>query len=240
MKFSAEYRVDTHDTDMNGCATATSVMRYMQETATLQHDKFGPTLDELRESGKAFILSRASLDILKPLYPQDTVTVENWLASSRGFGFNRNGTVMRGNELIAEMVTFWGIVDISEMKPLRADCVSFGFGTCPDEVSTVSPARVHIPAEIQLDPVMKRTVRYSDCDRNIHLNNTKYPSVFCDCLDMSGKYVSGFSINYCREARLGTEFTVLYGKDADSKHYFRTVLPDGNIGAEAVITLGSL
>ena len=239
MKFSAEYRVDTHDTDMNGCATATSVMRYMQETATLQHEKFGPTPDELRASGKAFILSRASLDILFPLFPQDSVAVDTWLTSARGFGFIRCFEIRRGGELAARMSSYWGVVNILEMKPLKADTDGYGFGTCSDEVTTVSPTRVHIPAGIRLDTVMKRTVRYSDCDKNIHLNNTKYPAVFCDCLDMTGKFVSGLSVNYCREARLGTEFSIMHGFD-DGKHFFRTLLHDGSVGAEAIMTLGTL
>ena len=42
MKMQAEFRVDTHDTDMNGIGAASSIMRYMQETANLQHEVYGP------------------------------------------------------------------------------------------------------------------------------------------------------------------------------------------------------
>lgn len=240
MKFSAEYRVDTHDTDLNGIASATSVMQYIQETANLQHEAFGPTMDELRASGKAFVLSRCALDILLPLRAQDRLRAESWLCEAKGYGYFRNCLLYRDGELAASMAAFWGVIDIASRKPLRAEEVSLGFGTDEQTLQTAAPVRFRIPKELTLAPVGEHTVVYSDCDENLHMNNTQYPGVFCNCLpDMKGRRVTGFSISYQNEARLGDTFTVLSAQEGDS-HLFRTILSDGSVGAEALMTLGSL
>ncbi len=93
MKFSAEFRIDSHDTDLNGIATATSVMKYIQESANLQHEAFGPKLSELRTFGTAFILSRCSLDIFEPLYAQQRVTGSTWLTEMKCYGYLRYSTL---------------------------------------------------------------------------------------------------------------------------------------------------
>lgn len=83
----------------------------------------------------------------------------------------------------------------------------------------------------------RHKVVYSDCDENLHLNNTRYAQVFCDpCSPIcAGKRATGFSINYRVEARLGTEFDV-FSSETESGHYFRTVFPDGTVGTEAILT----
>lgn len=240
MKMQAEFRVDTHDTDMNGVGTASSLMRYMQETANLQHEVYGPTLDEVRESGKAFILSRAAVDFYAPLYAQDRVTVKTWLTAAKGFGYFRNAVLLRDEETVAAMTSFWGVIDIASRRPLKVDEVELGFTIEDEDLETKAPARFRMPRDLTLEKLGERTVYYSDCDQNIHMNNTNYPRVFCDFLpDMTGKRVSECSINYMNEARLGTTFTV-HGAERNGGWYFRTELSDGRIGSEGRLVLTNI
>lgn len=237
MKMQAEFRVDTHDTDLNGIITASSVMRYMQETANLQHEVHGPTLDEVRASGKAFILSRAALDVYEPLYPQDRVTVTTWLTEAKGYGFFRNAILKKGDTKVAAMTSFWGVMDIASRRLLRADEVSLGFDVEDEVLETKAPSRFRAPKELSFERVGERTVYYSDCDQNLHMNNTNYPRIFCDHMpDMMGKSIAEFSVNYHNEARLGVTFAI-YRAQADGVWYFRTELPDGRIGSEGRLVL---
>ncbi len=237
MKFTAEYRVDTHDTDINGLASATSVMQYFQESANLQHEAYGPKLDQLRASGKAFILSRCAMDIFLPLKAQDTVRADTWLTEAKGYGYFRNSILYRGEEVAARMSAFWGVIDIPTRKPVRAEEIKLGFGTDDEALTTDAPIRFRIPKEISLAPLGEYRVVYRDCDENQHMNNTQYPGMFCDFLpDMRSRRVTGVSINYQNEARLGSSFAV-YGAQDSNVLYFRTVLEGGTVGAEARMTL---
>lgn len=237
MKMTYNFRVDNHDTDLNGIATVSAVMRYMQETANLQHVVYGPTMEELRASGKAFILSRAALDLPVPLYPQDQITVTSWLCEAKGFGYFRNTEIHRDGQQVAAMNAFWGAMDIESRHPLRVEQIPLGFTPEAEELTVNAPLRFRAPRDLTFEPVGEYRVVYGDCDQNIHMNNTNYPRVFCNFLPtMIGKRVTEFSINYQYEARLNTTFTV-YGAEHEGAHLFRTVLEDGKTGAEARLTL---
>ena len=240
MKMTYRFRVDTHDTDLNGIGTVSAVMRYMQETANLQHVVYGPTMDELRASGKAFILSRAALDLPFPLYPQDELTVTSWLCEAKGFGYFRNTEIRRGEQQVAAMNAFWGAMDIASRHPLRVEEIPLGFTPESEELSVSAPLRFRAPRDLTYTPLGDYRVVYGDCDQNIHMNNTNYPRIFCNFLPpMIGKRVTQFSINYQHEARLGASFTVL-GAEAEGAHLFRTVLEDGTVGSEARLLLTEL
>ncbi len=239
MKFSYDFRVSSQEVDLNGIASATAVMRYMQETANLGHEEFGPTMDELRASGKAFILSRAALDIYKPLYAQDKITVTSWLNEARGYGYNRSTVIERNGEKIAAMIAFWGAIDIEKRQPIRVEEINLGFGTDEDKIEIVSPMRFRANG-VDFSELGEYKVVYGDCDQNIHLNNTNYPRVYTGFIpDMLGKRVTHLSINYLHEARLGASFKVLSAEN-DGAVMFKTVLDDGNIGSEARIVLGDI
>lgn len=240
MKFSYDFRVDNHDTDINGIATASAVMRYMQETANLQHVYHGPTMEELRAGGKAFILSRAALDILHPLYPQDKVTVTSWLCQAKGFGYFRNTELCRDGKKIAAMSAFWGAMDIETRRPIRVEEIKLGFGTTDDPLTVSSPMRFRPSKDTVFCELGEYKVCYGDCDQNIHLNNTNYPRIFCGFLPtMLGKRVSEFSINYLHEARLGASFKV-FGAESEGATLIKTELEDGTQGSEARIVLSDI
>lgn len=239
MKFSYEHRVSSQEIDLNGIASATSVMRYMQEAANLQHDHYGPTLDELRTSGKAFILSRVALDICKPLYEQDVITVTTWLNDARGFGYNRSTVIERNGEKIASMVAFWGAIDIEKRQPIRVEEIKLGFDTESDKLEVDSPLRFRANG-VDFYELGDYTVVYGDCDQNIHLNNTNYPRIFCGFIpNMLGKRVTNLSINYQHEARLGASFKVFCAEN-DGAVLFKTMLDGETVGSEARIVLGDI
>ena len=64
--------------------------------------------------------------------------------------------------------------------------------------------------------------------------------LFCGYVQsMEGKMVSEFSINYQHEARLGTKFDIFCSSEND-EYYFKTVLENGETGAEARLTLKNI
>ena len=58
MIYTEHYRVRWHDTDANRTVRPSQLLVYMQETANLQMEKYGPSLSHMRDvDQKAFILS---------------------------------------------------------------------------------------------------------------------------------------------------------------------------------------
>ena len=57
MKWTEYIKVSPHDTDINTVVSASSLIRYMQDAANSQLHNLGPSNEDLRADGKAFILS---------------------------------------------------------------------------------------------------------------------------------------------------------------------------------------
>jgi medium-chain acyl-[acyl-carrier-protein] hydrolase len=236
MKFSYTHRVSGYETDLNGIVSITSILRYAQEAANLQHLTYGPTIDEIRKSGKAFILSRVALDNITPMRVHDELEISTWLNNARGYGYSRYTQIKKNGIVCVNILAQWGVMDIESRHPLKVDEVRLGFGSDDDVIEMISPLRVK-RTECEMQKSAEHTVSYGDCDENVHLNNAVYPLLFCNQIPtMVGKTVSEFTINYHREARFGEKFDILCACDNDS-YVFKTILESGEIGAEAKIVL---
>lgn len=239
MKWSEEYRIGINEADVNGVASASAILNYIQTTADLQFFHAGPTAEELRSQGRAFFLSRISMSIYKPLYAHDVIRVETWPCESRGVVFNRCATVFRGDEVVAEAVSCWALVDIETHKVQRVDSLTFNVEY--HEMLTLDvPLRIRIPDHDELKLVGERAVLYSDVDMNGHMNNTRYPDFFCDYIkDIADKRVIKMTVSFQKEAPMGDMLKV-YSYEDDGTYYFRTLKGDGTVGCEAEIVIDEI
>ncbi len=241
MKQIETFIINSHDIDMNGVATPSSVLRYLQETANLEHFRHGPTTDELRRDGKAFIVNKLCINYYRPLHVYDEITVESWLCKTRVMTFLRCGRIFRGDVLVAELTTYWALVDINNHKLLRADDIKLGFGY-DEPLMMETPPRILLPQDLMLSLAGERLVGYADVDLNRHMNNTKYLDMFCSYIpSMDNKTVVSATVFYHSEAPLGEEIKIYRNNNEfDDIYCFRTIKSGGLINAEAVIRLDDL
>ncbi len=234
MKWTENYRVNSHDCDASGKVRPALILRYMQETANLQLRALGPTSEQLIAEDRTFILSRINMSIYGALHAYDNITVSSWACESRGVSFNRCYQIRRGDELIAEAASVWGLIGISSRRIYRVEDIALVFDT-DEPLELDAPRRVHIPRELSLALVGERTIAYSDLDINQHMNNTNYPDMLCDFIpDAVKKRILSISISFAGEARIGETLKV-YMRESDGQYYFRTIRSDGSINVEAMI-----
>lgn len=236
MKHTEFYRVNSHETDINGILRPSSVLRYMQETANLQFSSYHPTLYELNENGMSFVLSRANVSVYAPLHNFEKIRVDTWACEGKGAAYLRCSQIFRDNDLIAESITTWALIERETHRFVRHGEIEFQFGT--DEMLQLDmPSRINIPRDLQMSLVGERMVYYGDIDLYGHMNNTNYPDMLCAFLPtMKDKMVVRMSIAFLNEAPLG-EFLKIYCAEDDGSYYFRTVRHDGTVGVEAEIVL---
>ena len=185
-----------------------------------------------------FLLSRIGVAEYEPIYAYENLRAETWAVPSRGYSFLRCYRLYRGDTLITEASTVWAYVEMDTRRPLRVEEYRPNFTTEPLS-DFGAPDRIRIP-HTDLPLLGKYTVRYADTDRNGHMNNTAYADMLCGFLDMRGKRVSRFSINYMNEAPFGDGLSVFGSEGEGSEHLFRTLRPDGKTNIEASITLQPL
>lgn len=235
MIYTENYRISSHDCDFNGIARPSAILRYMHETSNLQLKEYGPSNDDLRKDGKAFILSKINLSFYKALRAFDNISVETWACESKGVSFYRCTRVLMGDDLVAEMVGVFALVDIENKSFCRVSDIKFGFEEEPTMLELDLPARFKIPSEVDLALQGEYTVSYSDTDENMHMNNTNYLDLFCNFLpDNKNNRVITAVINYQAEAPIGETVKIYRGED-DDVYYFRTVREDGLVNSESRI-----
>ena len=65
MKWTEEYRINVHDTDLNGIVSVSGLLRYMQDTANLQMAGQGPSWMNCSPGGiPSFSAAWASVSML--------------------------------------------------------------------------------------------------------------------------------------------------------------------------------
>lgn len=238
MFWTEKFRINSHDCDTMGYAKPSSVLRYMQETAFLQHQNCGPTIAELRRDGKAFILSKLTMSIYSKLKAFDEITVTSWNIESKGASFNRCCRMYSKDVLVAELISVFALVDINTRRFVRVSDVELNFTPEDETVELDAPARLHIPDDVSLALNGEYTVYHSLCDENCHMNNTNYIDMFCNFIpDITEKRVATCSVSYQSEAELGCVLKVYRALDDEGIYYFKTVKPDGSINAISRIVL---
>ncbi len=234
MKFTKHYTVMWHDTDGKREVRPSKILAYMQETANYQCMNAGLSLDELRDQkGLAFLLSRITLRLYRPLYAYDEIDVETWICDGRGLRFNRCFRILRAGEIVAEGYSVWALLDLNSKKLLRSE--AFPYDIQPDQPLEGLADRVRFPSPTLLHEAGRRKIVYSDIDYNGHMNNTHYPDMLCDFLpDANAVRVVGMSLSFLHEAALGHTLTV-YRYEENGNFYFRTAAEDGTACLEAVL-----
>jgi Acyl-ACP thioesterase len=241
MKQIEKYIINSHDIDINGIASPSSVLRYLQETANLEHYRHGPTTDDLRAGGKAFIVSKIALNMYRPLRVYDEITVESWLCKTKAMSFLRCGRILHGSMPVAELTSVWALVDINNHRLLRADDIELGFGY-DEPLEMEAPPRILLPHDIIMSLAGERSVSYGDVDLNRHMNNTNYLNMFYGFIPViEKKSVVSAMVFYQSEAPLGETLKIYRScNELDDVYCFRTIRPGGIINAEAIIRLDDL
>ena len=242
-RFELEFPIRMHMTDDRGFCRAAEMMRFMQETATMQLEQYGPDYATLCSRGQAFIMSRISIDFPEPVRYFDVLRSTSWpCASSRGACFDRDFVIYHGETEAAVAASQWAFLDVREHKLLRVEACDIAF-TREEQVTTTLPLRFRIPKDAVLETLGTHKVSYSDIDTNRHMNNTRYCDLYCDFLPMQGKRIAAIAIAFANEATAADTIMVTGSTEPDENglYYIRTYRSSDNaVNTEAVVRLENL
>ena len=236
MIYTENYKTMWHDTDCNRNVRPTQILTYFEETSNLHMIAVGQPLDKIRdEAGLGFILSRLSIKLYKPVKAHREIEVQTWTSEGRAFSTLRSFRLLDGGEVAAEAFSHWALVDVNERKPVKISSYDFGF--CHEEpIEIDAPARMTFPKDAEFEKVGEREIYFSDCDYNMHMNNTRYPDMICDFLpSFKDKKLTSLNLSFLHEASMGHTLSVYRAKKDENTYLFRTVDSDGTTCLEAEV-----
>lgn len=237
MAYPAPYHMDVtvrmHDVDCLRRVSPAAMMRLFHTAADCQMRDEGMSMEQVRQSGKALILSRLALRFYAPAYQNETLRLETWPVPSRGFQLQRCYRALRGDTLLAQGESTWALVDRKTRRLLKSDQVDFSAFTHGESLfletgiapfgGTYAPAGHHL-------------VGYSDIDVNLHMNNTRYIDMLCDLApDLARRTALALQVHYRNEAPLASTIELQRG-DCGDAFYFRTFC-QGKPNIDAAIVL---
>ena len=221
MYWSEIQTVNTHDCDINRIVRPTGILRMVQEAAAHQLTAIGQDETDMHRSGRAYIVSNIGIDVIEPLKMGDTVKVVTWEANSAGAKFMRYYSVIRGEREIVSGSCVCALINTLTGRFIRVADSGYCFGENGDERVPALDSHGAMNKELIYEKVANFPVLYPFIDRNIHMNNTCYADMFFSAIpDCEKKYMTGISISYLRQARLGDVLSIELAEQ-DGKYYLR-------------------
>ena len=238
MAFELKMTVGAHDIDTNCMATPTSIVKYMMEAVDRNMLTCSPTSQDLMARGLSFVVSRSSIEVLRPLMEYEEITVSTWATPSKSVSFPRSYLVKVGDEIVAKGLSVWALLDINNGKLVRGSefsVESYGTG---EEIELSIPTRFQLNDD-GLTLCGQKKILYSDIDRNFHMNNTKYFDMLFDYIpDREKISMSSCVMNYVSEAPLGSLLNIYISEpeacENETFYYFKTEI-DGKVNIKAKV-----
>ena len=191
-----------------------AVLRYQQEAAERQLAPGGLGWQGLSEKGMAFVASRWHTCIERLPKMGEQVTLTTWHRERRGPRFFRcyDWRDAKGRVLLQGVMQF-ALVSVEDHRLLRGEEFDvFGLPDQPERrVDCDDPARWREPT---MQEAGEFSVRWSDTDRNGHMNNTRYADLLCDALPggMDGRQLTDVQLYFAGETLPGETLTLSAGR----------------------------
>ena len=203
--FRKKYIIQSIDIDEFGLLKLSALFKYIQLVAGDAIEDSGIGQKVLLQKGLLWVLTRVGIQINKWPKWQDEICISTYPNDNKKFIYPRHFVISdkEGNVLI-KIVSTWAIIDSFTRRLSIFDLSQFNdFITESHDDELPLPEKLFIKDDII--PVYSHTVRYTDCDTNKHLNNTRYIDLILD-VNSSSFYkeniVTYFQIQYefeCRE-----------------------------------------
>ena len=220
-----EHHIGCMDVDVNNNIKPTELIKCIQETANGQMNARKPSYFELFWDRKSFIITRFSLEIYEQIHQFDDIETRTWTAGERGVTFYRGYEVVRNGRCIARACGDWAVVDTEDghlYKTKELDLSNYESGDKP-ELSISEKFR--IPKDLEMEGCGVHHVMLSECDMNMHMNNTQYANILWNQIDgVLGKEITSFNIRFRAEAKFDSDIMIMRGmprgrgRDLDQSH----------------------
>ena len=211
-------KVASYDVDSADRIRLSAVLRYQQEAGEQHLGPAGLGWRELSGHGIAFVASRWHAVIHRLPTLEESVTLTTWHRDRKGPRFFRcyEWRDAEGNLLIESVMQF-ALVSVTDHRLLRGD-EFMELAPLPDAPSGVSCAD---PGRFVLRDATAAgnyEVRWSDIDRNGHVNNTRYADFMWDFLPTvwQSRNPADVELYFAGESRQGDLLSLCVSMDSEN------------------------
>ncbi|MCG8410360.1 MAG: thioesterase [Bacteroidales bacterium] len=203
-----DFHIKSYHTDCNGKLTLATIFQFLQECAWDNARKNGFGFEDLKQKNALWVLSKILIRIDK--YPKwkDQIQIKTWAKGTEGLFAIRDFKIFKNNSAIANITSYWLIIDSSTHRPQRLNGFNFIHENYLAEHAIEKRlGKVIIDQETAITDTRK--VYYSDLDINKHVNNATYIRWITDSYySVHTSNIREFEINFIHELNLNDEFVI--------------------------------
>lgn len=198
--YSKDFYINASDVDEYKCLKPSGIFKLFQDTTVqgVEETPFNTTW--LTNNHLMWVITRVNVEIVKLPKYLENVNLSTYPCETMKVIYPRHFFIKddKGNILV-KMSTTWALLDdrTRTFSSIGPDVLQLGFEK--HDYQLPLPKRLK-PSLGEL--VDTRVIRYSDCDLNRHLNNTRYIDYIFDLFDgdfFKGHKISNIRIDYLSE-----------------------------------------
>jgi len=186
-----------------------SLVSFFQEIAIHHSDRVGYDADALKRMGVAWVLNKLYVNIAEYPVLGDNITVITWSSGISGVKAFREFIIRRDGVQTVKAVSMWTLLDLVSKRIKRIPAyLSEAYETESFQATSFPIASYKVGTNPQDEEGLWQSVRFSDFDTNMHMNNTAYVNILDTALKRYlGKdvEVNEFFINFQKEVGFEVE-----------------------------------
>ena len=210
--FVQEFEITDLHVDCRGRLLPSKILYLMQEVAGTHFAQLSMDYDALARRGLFWAITRNKVQITRLPMRGEKIQLETWPMPTTRVAYPRSIVAYdeAGNEVFRS-ITLWVLMDIGSRSMILPGKSGISVEGTLRGNELASP--LGLPAKT-LEHHSSRYVRFTDLDRNSHMNNTKYMDWIWDLLP-SGFHAEHnlreFTVCYLSEARENQELKLSWG-----------------------------
>ncbi len=238
MPFTQQVMPQFRDADEDGLIGLRGFMRYFQDIHTWYMHRIDKGNDTLPEQyGAAWVYTRYRLHRTRNADYTAPLTLSAWMEPYRQpVLVTMDMTVSQHGGVIATGKLESCVFSLSRRRPLRLSAVDFPEGMAEDDQEPL-PDFFGIERSAEgMEERYRRTVRYSDLDKNRHMNNLRYIEMFEDAFDSAfweRLRPADLELRFLSECAEGETLSVL-AREEDRRVSLAALHADGSLAAVAM------
>lgn len=225
--YRTQYSPTSNECDCFGRMKPSAILGLMQEVAGAQCVELQLAYEDLAPKGLFWAVTRQHIQITRLPGFREPIRVETWPGNTSRVAFPRSTIAYDadGNELFRAM-SLWVLMDMNSRSLVLPGKSGIALNGVTRDGELPVPGSL---APKTLSACVQRTVKFTELDRNGHMNNTYYLDWMMDLLP--GEFhrehpISDFTVSYLSEVREGQSVDVHYELASDGTFRVEATRPD--------------
>jgi len=203
--FSKQFEVTLLDVGENNELSNKGILRFLQEIACIHSGLCGSSLNNVKETGIAWVVLNWKLHVFSRPRWNTTLTIKTWSSNQKHISFYRDFEITdEDNNLVAVASSKWVPLDVINKTFAKMSPELISNYHIIDKHAFDEPIKEKLAEPEGSAFVKDYTVLQRDLDTNHHMNNLIYLDLACEALPVNfPPNFSDLEIMYKHEAKLG-------------------------------------